>query len=333
MKVKNLWTSTDIRKIFRTDSLFKSMQTLYYAEEKGEIPTASRIPRGKVNVRHWKLDQIPQIGTKFGFLNKPTNQVVLCTYIQKGGVLKTTISFNIAQTLAINGIKTLIIGLDFECSITDILVPQINTTNIDYNSQVLGIFHLLAENAPVHQVIQTTHLPTLDIIPETHDLVVFDKWLNQQQKKQYLFKDKLLPILNQYDVIIFDNGPSWNHLIENAILSSDCIICPLGCNLLSYNATETNIASIFEYKEIMKIKKQKLVMLASLLDRTSLSQQIYAKYLNRYADYILSIPIRQSSKVQDAMLDKKTVLEAFPSSSISDDFFEIITSFWKIIND
>jgi len=89
-------------------------------------------------------------------------------------------------------------------------------------------------------------LPTLDIIPETHELVLLEKMLSKENRREYIFKDKLIPKLKNYDVIIFDNGPSWNYLIENALTTSDVIICPLGCNLLSYNASGTNFGSILE---------------------------------------------------------------------------------------
>ena len=329
---QNYWTSADIKKILRTEKKFKSLQTLYNAEDKGEIPKAIRVPRGRVDVRHWPLDQIPEIGRKFGFLSPPASQKIICTYIQKGGVLKTTLTFNIAQTLALNGVKVLIIGLDFECSITDILFSQEIVQNLDNNKRPLGLFHYLAENADINSVILKTHLPTLDLIPETHDLVIFNKWLNQQQRREYIFKDKLIPFLKNYDVIIFDNGPSWNHIIENALSCSDCILSPLGCNLLSYNATETNLSSIFDYQELMGLHNQKIIMVATLLERSSLSQQIFAKYLNRFADYIIPTPIRSYVKMQEALAEKKTILEASPNSSVAQDFYELMTSFWEKLN-
>lgn len=40
------WTNSDIRKLFRMDERYKSIQTLYNAEDRGEIPLAKREPRG-----------------------------------------------------------------------------------------------------------------------------------------------------------------------------------------------------------------------------------------------------------------------------------------------
>ena len=128
---KTYWTSSDIQKLFRLDERIKSRQTLFNAEERGEIPTASRAARGKQQVRHWNSEQLPEIGLKFGFLAKPKEQQVLCVYTAKGGVLKTTLAYSLARILAINGIKTLIIGLDIQCSITDIALPPKEISSLE----------------------------------------------------------------------------------------------------------------------------------------------------------------------------------------------------------
>ncbi len=328
---KENWTSADIRAIFRMDERYKSIQTLYNAEERGEIPKAERISRGKIQVRNWKQSQLPAIGSRFGFLPSPNRQLVICKYIQKGGVLKTTTSFNEARVYALNGIKTLIIGLDFECSITDVMLPKSQVMTLEQNHRSLGLYQFLAENAPINEIIQKTSLPTLDIIPETHDLVVLDKWLNQQKRREYIFKDRLLPLLSEYEVIIFDNGPSWQHLIENSITASNVLMCPLGCNLLAYNASETNLSSIFDFQQEMGIKDQIIVMFPTLLERSGLSQQIYAQYLSKFNSYIIPIPIRVSVKGQEALVCKQSILEYAPTSPLAQEYYELITAIWQKI--
>lgn len=313
------------------DERYKSVQTLYHAEERGDIPKANRVARGSINARSWMLSQLPAIGRKFGFLPPPTEQIVICKYIQKGGVLKTTTSFNEARIFALNGLKTLIIGQDFECSITDILAPQA-IEKLEKVDTGLGLFHFFAEDAPLENIIRKTSLPTLDIIPETHDLVVLDKWLNQQTKRESVYTNKLIPMLSQYEVIIFDNGPSWNYLIENSIASSKAILCPLGCNLLAYNASETNFSTIVDFKQAMDLHEQKLIMFPTLLERSSLSQQIYGQYLTRFSDYILPIPIRASVKGQEALIHNQTIFEYAPRSSLADDYYDLIKGIWGKLN-
>lgn len=328
---KSYWTSADIKQFFRMDQRGKSINSLYNAESKNEIPKAERIQRGKVSVRQWAIEDIPFIGSKFGFLPKNKKQKVICKYIQKGGVLKTTSTFNEARVFALNGLKTLVIGLDFECSITDIVSPRNDIQTLEDDQSYSGLYHFFYENASIDEVVQKTSLPTLDIIPETHDLVRLEKNLSTEKRREYLFRDKLIPLLKNYDIIIFDNGPSWNYLIENALTASNTVICPLGCNLLSYNASETNFNSIIEFQEDMKLKDQDIVMYATLLDRSSLAQQIYAQYLSSFSKYIIPIPIRTSVKGQEAILDGKSMMEFMPKSGLAQDYYELILEVWSRI--
>lgn len=327
---KNNITSTDIKKIYRFDDRNKSIQAVYSAEEKGEIPSATRVNRGKVSVRNWLYQDLPIIGKKFGYIREPKSQKVITKYIQKGGVLKTTTTFNEAMVFALNGLNTLIIGQDFECSITDIIIPQGNINSIDEGKQNLGLYHHLVEGADIQDVIQPTALPTLDIIPETHDLVILDKWINQQKRREYLYKDKLIPKLSNYDVIIFDNNPSWNHLTENSIVASDAIISPLGCNLLAYNAAETNMATIYDFQEAMGLNTQVHVMFPTLLENTSLSKQIYAQYISKFPD-IITTPIKSAIKFQEALVMCQSIIEYAPSSSNSQDYYDLICDIWEKI--
>ncbi len=326
------WTNSDIRKLFKMDYRYKSVQTLYNAEERGEIPVAKREPRGKVSARIWSLDQLPEIGKRFGFLKQPKSQKVLCTYMQKGGVYKTTTSYNRARTLALNGVKVLLIGLDPECSITDIIIPQQELVRLDDFKQGKGLYHHFAEDVPLKEIIHPTSLPTLDFIPETHDLVKLNKWMSHEKRREYIFIDKLIPKLSEYEVIVFDNSPTWNHLVENSIMSSSSIIMPLGCSLLAYNASATNMQNIWDFQDVMRLEDQNLIMFSTALERSSLSQQINATYLNRYVDYMIATPIRKSVKWEEALMSKQTIMEYAPRSSAAEEYYHLISEEWARVN-
>jgi chromosome partitioning protein len=333
---KSSWTNSDIQKLFFFDKRNKNRQTLLNAEERGEIPKAKRVSRGTIQVRQWGLDQLPFIGARYGFLNGPRKQHIVCVYTPKGGVLKTSFAFYFGRMLALNGIKALFVGLDIQCSLTDYALPlkQFESLEESVNSQEqrLGLYHLLFEKAPINDVIKTTSLPTLDIIPETPDLNMLEKKLRLEARREYLFKDKLIPCLDDYKVIIFDNGPSWNQLIENALTAAENILTPIGCDIETYQALQTNLGIIFDFQKTMSLKWEGFYLIPTLLEKTKLSQQIYGAYLNNYKDRVMPIPIRRSVVGQESRVLRHSVIEHDRSSLLAQDYFELVCDLWNKIS-
>lgn len=334
---KNLWTSSELHNLFLLEGRI-SRQTLLNSEERGEIPKAERVPRGKIQVRQWKQEQLPEIGEKFGFLKKPKKQQVICVYTPKGGVLKTTYCYNLARMLALNGVKTVIIGLDIQCSITNYALPKPKFESLEefeelknQKQQRLGLYHYLFEKAPINSIIKKTSLPTLDIIPETADLNILEKKLRVEARREYLFNDKLINALSDYEVIIFDNSPSWNQLVECALTASKTIISPIGCDIETYEALETNLSIVLEFKDIMKLKWDNIFLIPTLLEKTNLSQQIYGVYINHYGSKVIPIPIRRSVKGQEARVLYLSVIEHEPKSTLAQDYYELTRNLWNKI--
>jgi chromosome partitioning protein len=327
------WTSESVFKLFNMGKRYKTKRTLMMAEKNHDIPTANRVDRGSVKVRMWETQQLPEIGEKFGFLDKPKKQTIISTYTSKGGVLKTTLSHNLGRMLALNNIKTLIVGLDIQLSITDVLQADRKIESIDdlkYSQK--GLFHYLNDECLINEIICNTDLPTLDFIPETSELSQLEKLLRHTTRKEYFFHDKLIPYLSDYGVIIFDNSPNWNCLIEDSITVSDVILSPIGCEINSYRALEQHLDSIDSYNNNMKINNQ-IILIPTLLEKTKLSMQIYGAYMNEHPNITLTSSIRRSIKGHEASLIGLSVIEHESSSPLAQDYFEISSQIMSIVNE
>lgn len=330
--MKKDFTIGDIQKIFRLES--NKRYALFNAEEKELIPKANRKSRGTTKVRVWDISQLPSIGEHFGFLKKPKEQVIICMYTPKGGVLKTTFGFNLARALALNNIKVLIIGLDLaQSSITGYALPATNLESLDdLETEDLGLYHYFFEKVPLSQVIKKSPLPTLDVIPETPDLNILEKKLRSEvNRREYYLKEKLIKELKNYDVILFDNGPSWNSLVANALTAANNVVSPMGCDIEAFKAIDKNLSMIFEFQEDMGIEWNNFIQVPTLLEPAKLSQQIYGTYLTKYSKTIVESPIRRSIKGQEARTFHLSIFEYDPTSSLADDYYKAIVETWKRI--
>ncbi len=323
------WTSTSVTRLFHLDEKMKSRQTLLNCESKGDIPTAERIKRGSTDVRVWSTEQLPEIGRKLGFLDRPKAQEVIAVYMSKGGILKTTLAHNLARVLALNGIKTIIVGLDIQMSITETLQPAIELDSLeDYNQDYFGLYHYLYHKVPLEKIIRKTDLPTLDYIPETTELNAVEKQLRHESRREYVLQDKLIPKLSDYEVIIFDNSPSWSCLIENALTASQHLISPIGCEINSYRALRQHFEFITSYSELMRFKWKSLSLIPTLLEKTKLSQQIYGAYLTENSKDIIATPLRRSVKGNEASLLGLSVVEHDTNSALAQDYYDLIKKVW-----
>lgn len=329
------WTSADIRRLFQIEERFKSNNTLFNAEKRGEIPQAERIARGSIAARAWRLDQLPKIGAHFGFLEPPTSPLVISVYAPKGGVLKSSFAYNLAKIIALHDIPTLIVGLDvIQGSITNYALPTKNLHSIaelDQLDNYKGLYHYLIEKVDLNKIIIPTSLPTLDVIPETPELQNLVIKILTMPRRELIFKERLIPHL-PHKVIIFDNGPGWNQIVENSLSAANTVIVPLGCEFEAYKSLDRNLEILFEYEEAAKVQWKNMFYIPTLLARNNISQTIYAAYVQKYKDHLIPCPIRDSIKAQEARAVNQSIFEFAPTSDIAQDYYTVVKELWRRIH-
>lgn len=317
------FTASDIIKIFQTK---RAKSSLLRDEEAGIIPKADRISRGSIKqIRAWRLSDISKIGRLYGFIPYPKNSHIISIYTPKGGVLKTTLSYNLARIFAINGIETLVIGLDHQRSITNLLANTATPEIVDINSIPLphsGLYELTAheKQASLTSVILHTDLQTLHYIPENTKLHLLEQKIRDENKREYFLSKIIELITNTYKIIIFDNPPAWNFLTQNSLVAANTIIMPIGCDIGTFEAVIDHINTIQTFQKKMELLWKNLIMIPTLLEQTKLSRQIEARYRVDYQQYITTASIRRAIKGQESLLQGASIIETDPTSGLASDY-------------
>ena len=141
---------------------------------------------------------------------------------QKGGVGKTTTSINLAASLGVLEKKVLLIDAD----------PQANASSglgIDIETIKIGSYQVLEHTYSAQEAILKTSSPNLDIIASHIDLVAIEIELVDKERREYMLKDALEKIKDNYDFIIIDCAPSLGLITLNSLVAANSVIIPIQC--------------------------------------------------------------------------------------------------------
>ena len=146
---------------------------------------------------------------------------------QKGGVGKTTSSVNLSACLAYLGQKVLLVDVD----------PQGNATSgvgVSKADVDQCVYNVLVEDIPVQNVIISTNVENLDLIPATIQLSGAEIELVPIISREIRLKKALDSLKDEYDYIIIDCPPSLGLLTLNALTASDTVIIPVDVNIMRW---------------------------------------------------------------------------------------------------
>ncbi|MDD6456320.1 MAG: AAA family ATPase [Lachnospiraceae bacterium] len=141
---------------------------------------------------------------------------------QKGGVGKTTTTINLSACLAEQGEKVLVIDMD----------PQGNTTSgfgVDKNDLDDTIYELLIGESDVQECIIENVMENLSLIPSNVNLSGAEIELIGMNRKEYILREQIHPLRDQYDFIIIDCPPSLSILTINSMTTADSVLVPIQC--------------------------------------------------------------------------------------------------------
>ncbi len=213
---------------------------------------------------------------------------------QKGGVGKTTTAVNLASCLGASKKKVLLIDLD----------PQGNATSgvgIDKDACESSVYDILINSAEANDVIVKTEHENLWVCPSNIDVAGAEIELVSLGKREFLLKNALKKVNNDYDFIIIDCPPSLGLLTLNAFAASDSIIMPIQCEYYALEGLSQLTATIRTVKKSINPSIEIEGVLLTMYDvRTNLSLLVAEEVKKYYGDKLYKTVIPRNVRLSEA---------------------------------
>lgn len=213
---------------------------------------------------------------------------------QKGGVGKTTTSVNLSACLAEAGKKVLIVDLD----------PQGNTTSglgIDKNELEKTVYEVIGGELDIREGIIDDLFENLSLLPANRNLSGAEIELITTENMQFIVKEKLGQVRDEYDYIILDCPPALGMLTVNAMTAADSVLVPIQCEFYALDGLSQLLYTIELIKKNLNPDLYMEGVVFTMYDaRTNLSLQVVENVKDNLTQNIYKTIIPRNVRLAEA---------------------------------
>jgi chromosome partitioning protein len=233
---------------------------------------------------------------------------IISFIIQKGGCGKTTTTVNIGAYLAIKGFKTLMVDMDPQGNMTQHFgfVPE----ELEYT-----IRNVMKKEIPIEKAIlkKDDHLHIIgNNILTAGDEVSFYNAIS----REFLLRDQLLKIYQNYDYVLIDCPPSLGILSLNSLVSSHEMFIVISPDFFPLMALKPLIQTFQIVKEnLNKTLRIKGIGITMCDTRTNHAKQVLEIIEKNFPEQVYHSQIRNNVTLKDAAGQGQSIFE-YDSNSI-----------------
>ena len=219
---------------------------------------------------------------------------------QKGGVGKTTTCISLCAALTELGVKVLLCDMD----------PQSNSTSgmgFNKDKSMYNIYSVLIEGMDATKAIYKT--PYGDLLPSNKIMSGAGVELVMMDSREFVLKEVLAKVRDDYDFIFIDCPPSLEMLTLNSLCAADTVLIPVQCEYFALEGLTDLMNTIRVAKKALNPELEIEGVLLTMYDtRTNLSSQIATEIKKHFKEKTYNIAIPRSIRIAEAPSHGKPIM-------------------------
>jgi chromosome partitioning protein len=236
--------------------------------------------------------------------------IVFSIVNQKGGVGKTTTTFNLAVALTRRGKRVLMIDLDPQAALSASAGVPVATITVSIYQALLDPD---LEPLPIRET-----LSGVDILPATIDLAAAEVELVTADLRELVLRDVIDKVRTHYDYILIDCPPSLGLLTINALAASDRVVIPLQCEFLATRGLTLLLKTFDRVRSKMNKGLQIEGILPTMFDsRTTHANEILAELRMNFPGQVFDTPIKNTVRMKESPAAGLSIFDYDPTHDVA----------------
>lgn len=224
--------------------------------------------------------------------------IVISILNNKGGVGKSTSTYNLGYELSALGKKTLIIDLDPQSSLS----VYVGLDPLEHYANIENVFR---GQMKLDEIIIPTDNRNLYMVPSCIEFSTIEMYLMGIMGRENVLNKALAEAREFFDYILIDNSPSLGNTTINSLFASDYAIAPTDASYLSYRALgilDDTVQQVQEYNKKLKGIKVLITMYDSRANHCKEVEKLLREHYDVFDDVI-----KNSTKFKDAVMRFKSI--------------------------